>query len=229
MKKFSFLFILFAILLTTCLLTANIVAVKIISLFGLFVPAGIIIFPISYILGDILTEVYGYESPACLESLISLMVGITEKDPIPAVKLFTFDNGRTFQIPYTELYHNDGGHHRALAPYLLGENLEIEVVEQVIDKIGKMEIPGHLLLTLDQIPIESNPQTFHYEKDIEGKFYRELPSPEVFFGKYPRINSALRIGTGRDFSLNVDSYTKVFDRVKAYEERRAHGLRAGFA
>lgn len=62
MKKFSFLFILFAILFTTCLLTANIVAVKIISLFGLFVPAGIIIFPLSYILGDILTEVYGYEN-----------------------------------------------------------------------------------------------------------------------------------------------------------------------
>ena len=62
MKKFSFLFVLFAILFTTCLLTANIVAVKIISLFGLFVPAGIIIFPLSYILGDILTEVYGYEN-----------------------------------------------------------------------------------------------------------------------------------------------------------------------
>ena len=62
MKKFSFLFILFAILFATCLLTANIIAVKIISLFGLFVPAGIIIFPLSYILGDILTEVYGYEN-----------------------------------------------------------------------------------------------------------------------------------------------------------------------
>ena len=62
MKKYSFLFVFFTILFTACLLTANIVAVKVISLFGLFVPAGIIIFPISYILGDILTEVYGYEN-----------------------------------------------------------------------------------------------------------------------------------------------------------------------
>ena len=62
MKKYSFLFILFSILFITSLLTANIVAVKIISLFGLFVPAGIIIFPLSYILGDVLTEVYGYEN-----------------------------------------------------------------------------------------------------------------------------------------------------------------------
>lgn len=42
----------------TCLITANITAVKLIGLFGL--PAAIIIFPISYIIGDVLTEVYGY-------------------------------------------------------------------------------------------------------------------------------------------------------------------------
>ena len=43
-----------------CLVTANIMAVKIVSIFGLTVPAAVIIFPISYIFGDILTEVYGY-------------------------------------------------------------------------------------------------------------------------------------------------------------------------
>ena len=44
----------------TCLITANIIAVKIISL-GLFIlPAAIFIFPLSYIFGDVLTEVYGY-------------------------------------------------------------------------------------------------------------------------------------------------------------------------
>jgi hypothetical protein len=43
-----------------CLVTANIMAVKIVSIFGLTVPAAVIIFPISYIFGDVLTEVYGY-------------------------------------------------------------------------------------------------------------------------------------------------------------------------
>jgi uncharacterized integral membrane protein (TIGR00697 family) len=56
------LFLFFAVLFIACILSANIIAVKIISLFGFFVPAGIIIFPISYIIGDILTEVYGYEN-----------------------------------------------------------------------------------------------------------------------------------------------------------------------
>jgi hypothetical protein len=44
----------------TCLITSNIIAVKLVSVFGLVLPAAIIIFPISYIFGDVLTEVYGY-------------------------------------------------------------------------------------------------------------------------------------------------------------------------
>ena len=44
----------------TCLITANIIAVKLISIGGLVLPAAVIIFPLSYIFGDILTEVYGY-------------------------------------------------------------------------------------------------------------------------------------------------------------------------
>lgn len=58
--KVSFWFVVIASLFVTCLLTANIIAVKLIVLFGFLVPAGIIIFPLSYLFGDVLTEVYGY-------------------------------------------------------------------------------------------------------------------------------------------------------------------------
>jgi len=44
----------------TCLITSNIIAVKIIDVFGVILPAAVVIFPIGYIFGDILTEVYGY-------------------------------------------------------------------------------------------------------------------------------------------------------------------------
>jgi len=44
----------------TCLITANIIAVKVISLGPVILPAAIFIFPLSYIFGDVLTEVYGY-------------------------------------------------------------------------------------------------------------------------------------------------------------------------
>ncbi len=48
-----------AIFVTT-LVISNIIAVKLVSVGGLIMPAAIFIFPISYIFGDILTEVYGY-------------------------------------------------------------------------------------------------------------------------------------------------------------------------
>lgn len=44
----------------TTLLISNIIAVKIFQIDGLFLPAAVILFPIAYIFGDILTEVYGY-------------------------------------------------------------------------------------------------------------------------------------------------------------------------
>jgi len=49
-----------AAIFITCLITSNIIAVKLIQVFGLILPAAIVIFPVSYIAGDVLTEVYGY-------------------------------------------------------------------------------------------------------------------------------------------------------------------------
>ena len=59
-EKYSLWFIISAAIFITCLITANITAVKLIAVAGLVLPAAIIIFPLSYIFGDILTEVYGY-------------------------------------------------------------------------------------------------------------------------------------------------------------------------
>lgn len=44
----------------TTLIVSNIIAVKLVNIAGLFVPAAVVLFPIAYIFGDILTEVYGY-------------------------------------------------------------------------------------------------------------------------------------------------------------------------
>ncbi len=63
MKKqlISPLFLFLGILFTTSLLISNILAVKIIQIFSFTVPAGVLIFPISYILNDIIVEVYGFK------------------------------------------------------------------------------------------------------------------------------------------------------------------------
>src|SRR5437763_12221891 len=56
----SWRFITCAALFVTCLLTANTIATKLISVGGVVLTAGIVIFPLSYVLGDVLTEVWGY-------------------------------------------------------------------------------------------------------------------------------------------------------------------------
>ena len=58
--RYSPYFVVIVAVFITCLITANITAVKLVGILGLVVPAAIIIFPISYIAGDVLTEVYGY-------------------------------------------------------------------------------------------------------------------------------------------------------------------------
>jgi uncharacterized integral membrane protein (TIGR00697 family) len=56
----SWRFIACAALFVTCPLTANVIATKRIGLGGVVLTAGIVIFPLSYVLGDVLTEVWGY-------------------------------------------------------------------------------------------------------------------------------------------------------------------------
>ena len=53
-------FLLLVAIFIAALIAANITAVKLVAVAGLIVPAAIVIFPISYILGDVFTEVYGY-------------------------------------------------------------------------------------------------------------------------------------------------------------------------
>jgi uncharacterized integral membrane protein (TIGR00697 family) len=53
-------FLVITCLFVTCLIVSNILAAKLAVIFGLVLPAAVILFPVSYILGDVLTEVYGY-------------------------------------------------------------------------------------------------------------------------------------------------------------------------
>jgi uncharacterized integral membrane protein (TIGR00697 family) len=48
-----------ATLFVTCLITANIITVKLISVWGWVVPAGIIAYPLTFLFTDVITELYG--------------------------------------------------------------------------------------------------------------------------------------------------------------------------
>ena len=59
-QKVSVPFMLMGILFNVCLITANLLETKDIQLGPLTVTAGLIVFPISYIINDCMTEVWGY-------------------------------------------------------------------------------------------------------------------------------------------------------------------------
>ena len=56
----SVLFMFAGILFATCLLISNILATKILMIGPWAAPAGVLIFPIAYILNDVITEVWGF-------------------------------------------------------------------------------------------------------------------------------------------------------------------------
>ncbi len=60
--RFSGPFLVATAFFITALITSNIIAVKLAQIGPFVLPAAIILFPVSYILGDVLTEVYGYRA-----------------------------------------------------------------------------------------------------------------------------------------------------------------------
>jgi len=58
--RISGLYLVLATLFVTLLVTSNVIAVKIIEIGGRILPAAIVLFPVTYIIGDVLTEVYGF-------------------------------------------------------------------------------------------------------------------------------------------------------------------------
>lgn len=59
-EKYSKIFIILCSLNITCLLISNIITIKTINIFGFIFTAADILFPITYILNDVFTEVYGF-------------------------------------------------------------------------------------------------------------------------------------------------------------------------
>ena len=61
-KTVSKLFMIIAVIYVTCLLLSNLIAGKMWAVTGsITLPAAVILFPITYIFGDIFTEVYGFK------------------------------------------------------------------------------------------------------------------------------------------------------------------------
>jgi len=124
----------------TSLIVSNLVAVKPMAIGPFVLPAAIIIFPLSYILGDILTEVYGYRRARQViwigficnllaAAVIGLSVGVT---PAPFWTLGGFNSAERAQQAYAAVF---GLIPRILmasfAAYLVGELLNAYVLAKL--------------------------------------------------------------------------------------------------
>ncbi len=59
-QSFSFPFLIFTVLFCVCLIVANLVEIKTVNIGFTTITAGMVVFPISYIINDCIVEVYGF-------------------------------------------------------------------------------------------------------------------------------------------------------------------------
>ena len=106
-KQVSVLFMLFSILFCVCLIAANILETKQISVLGISLTGGLIVFPVSYIINDCVCEVWGYGKARLL-----IWTGF-------AMNFFFVATGAICDaIPGAPYWNNDAGFHAifGLAP-----------------------------------------------------------------------------------------------------------------
>lgn len=106
-QNVSVLFMLFSILFCVCLITANVLETKQISLGPLNITGGLIVFPISYIINDCVCEVWGYRKARLL-----IWVGFAMNF------LFVAFGALADALPAAPYWHNGEGFHAVfgLAP-----------------------------------------------------------------------------------------------------------------
>lgn len=86
---------------TACLIVSNIIAGKTFDFFSFVLPCGVIIFPIIYIVNDVLAEVYGYEKARnviLLGFLMNLVAVICYTITIWLPTPVFFENSQAFEI-----------------------------------------------------------------------------------------------------------------------------------
>lgn len=106
-NQVSVLFMLFGILFCVCLITANVLETKQISIGPVNITGGLLVFPISYIINDCVSEVWGFRKARLL-----IWVGFAMNF------LFVIFGALADIIPGAPYWHNDAGFHAVfgLAP-----------------------------------------------------------------------------------------------------------------
>jgi len=86
---------------TACLIISNVIAGKTFDFFSFALPCGVVIFPVIYIVNDVLTEVYGYErarNVILLGFLMNLIAAVCYSITIALPAPAFFENSEAFSV-----------------------------------------------------------------------------------------------------------------------------------
>jgi uncharacterized integral membrane protein (TIGR00697 family) len=157
-------------LFVTCLLISNIIAGKLIQVAGLVLPAGTILFPITYLFGDVLTEVYGYR-----RTRVVIWIGFACNLLMAVIFLVVI------ALPYPPIWHDQNAYATVLGmtPRLVAASLVAywagEFSNSTILSVMKKLTGGRLLWTrtIGSTVVGQGVDTLIF---ITGSFYGLVPA-----------------------------------------------------
>ena len=125
-RTVSVLFMLAGILFAICLLISNILATKIILIGSWAAPAGVLIFPIAYIINDVIVEVWGYR-----KARLIIWSGFAVN--IMAVLFFTL----AIVLPAAPFWHNQEAFNTILGstPRIIAASLMAYLIGSLLNAI----------------------------------------------------------------------------------------------
>jgi len=127
-------------LFVAVLITSNFIAAKLIAVGGLVLPAAVLVFPLAYIIGDVLTEVFGYGAArkaiwlgfACNLVVVGFTLASISLPPAPMWTLAPFPDASSSQAAFAAVL---GPAPRvvlaSLLAYLVGEFLNAAVLAKL--------------------------------------------------------------------------------------------------
>ncbi|MBQ9071931.1 MAG: queuosine precursor transporter [Bacilli bacterium] len=171
-EKNSETFLVISTLFIICTILSNVLCSKIISIFGMTCTAGILIFPISYIIGDVLTEVYGYKKAQrtifygfAFNLFATLIFLVAIKLPYPSFwenqEAFSIILGNTFRVYIASvLGYLIGGFSNSFIMHYIKNNTKIKFLwfRTIISTIIGEGLDTVIFLTISFFGIYSNNQ-----------------------------------------------------------------------
>ena len=135
-KQVSVLFMLFGILFCVCLITANVLETKQISIGAINITGGLLVFPVSYIINDCVCEVWGFRKARLL-----IWSGFAMN------LIFVAFGALADAIPGAPYWHNDEGFHAifGLAPRIAAASFVAFLVGAFINAyvMSRMKLSSH--------------------------------------------------------------------------------------